>query len=165
MTDKTMQREDEIQNAAQKIVQRGPEREVQSKEYVPAGPVCLRAQGKIRLVILESPLAPRDDRTFEDNKAYARKCMRDSLKRGESPYASHLLFDQPGILDDLVPEEHELGIEAGLAWGRIADVTAVYVDHGISSGMRRGIDRAKAEGRSVELREFAGGDVAKTVTR
>ena len=162
MTDKTMQREDEIQIAAQKIVQRGPEREIQSKEYVPAGPITLSARtvklsaGKIRLVILESPLAPKNGRTFEDNKTYARICMRDSLLRGESPLASHLTLDQPGILDDLIPEERELGIEAGLAWGRVADATVVYTDYGVSDGMQRGIDRAKAESRSVEFRHFAG---------
>jgi hypothetical protein len=38
------------------------------------------------------------------------------LLRGESPIASHLLYTQPGILKDDVPEERPLGIEAGLAW-------------------------------------------------
>jgi hypothetical protein len=56
------------------------------------------------------------------------------------------------VLDDDDPADRELGIEAGLAWGPEADATVVYVDRGISSGMQRGIDRAKREGRPVEYR-------------
>lgn len=45
-----------------------------------------------------------------------------------------------------------MGIEAGLAWGPVADATVVYVDLGISNGMHQGIARARAEGRRVEYR-------------
>ena len=38
-------------------------------------------------VIIESPYAGEIDK----NTAYARRCMRDSLDRGEAPFASHLL--------------------------------------------------------------------------
>lgn len=78
--------------------------------------------------------------------------MRDSLKRGEAPFASHRLY--PGILDDDVPAERRLGIEAGLAWGQCADATVVYEDLGISPGMALGIERARAEGRPVEHRRL-----------
>jgi hypothetical protein len=61
--------------------------------------------------------------------------------RGEAPIASHLLF--PGILDDDVADERELGIKAGLAWLVIAEASVVYVDHGISAGMRQGSRRPK----------------------
>lgn len=60
----------------------------------------------------------------------------------------------PGILDDAKPEERALGIEAGLAWGPVAQATVVYVDRGISEGMWQGIDRAEAEGRLVEWRSL-----------
>lgn len=53
------------------------------------------------LVLLESPYAGN----VELNVTYARACMRDCLKRGEAPFASHLLYTQPGVLDDLVPNE------------------------------------------------------------
>lgn len=104
----------------------------------------------MKLVILESPYAGEVERNVE----YARACLVDSLRRGEAPLASHLLYTQ--VLDDLVPEERALGIEAGLAWGRLAIATVVYADRGISSGMGRGIDRAKAEGRPVEMRWLGG---------
>jgi hypothetical protein len=71
--------------------------------------------------------------------------MLDSLREGESPLASHLLW--PGILDDSDATERAIGIEAGLAWGRVAEATVVYRDRGISDGMIQGIRRAQQEGR------------------
>lgn len=110
----------------------------------------------MRRVILESPYAAGGGRTVEENVAYARACLRDSVLRGEAPIASHLLFTQPGVLDDEIPEERELGIQAGLAWGHEAEATVVYVDHGVSRGMRYGIERAKKEGRTIEMRWLHG---------
>ncbi|AID18395.1 hypothetical protein PPF1_82 [Rhizobium phage vB_RleM_PPF1] len=107
----------------------------------------------MRLVILESPYAG----DVAANEAYARACVRDSLARGEAPIASHLLYTQPGILNDLDPEERSWGINAGLAWGRVAEATVVYVDRGISRGMHFGIDRAIADGRPIERRSLGGG--------
>jgi hypothetical protein len=66
--------------------------------------------------------------------------------------ASHLLYTQDGVLNDLDPFERQLGIEAGLAWGAVAEKTVVYTDHGVSNGMQYGIKRAEAEGRPVEYR-------------
>ena len=108
----------------------------------------------MRLVIIESPYAGDLDR----NVAYARAAVADCLKRGEAPIASHLLYTQPGVLDDERPDDRKLGIEAGLAWGKAAEMTVVYSDFGLSSGMRIGIERARNEGRAVEyrtLRAFA----------
>lgn len=102
----------------------------------------------LTLVVIESPFAGNR----EANIKYARACMADALRRGEAPYASHLLFTQEGILDDSVPEERKLGIEAGLAWGRMARKTVVYTDLGISEGMCLGIARALREGRKIEYR-------------
>lgn len=103
-----------------------------------------------RLVIIESPFAG----DVEENVAYARRCVRDSLLRGEAPIASHLLYTQPGILNDDIPEERMHGIAAGLAWRRVADASVVYIDRGISAGMQYGIDRAKEAGIPVEFRSI-----------
>lgn len=102
----------------------------------------------MRLVILESPYAG----DVERNVAYAREAMCDCLARGEAPFASHLLYTQPGVLDDSEPAERALGIRAGLAWGPKADATVVYMDYGLTSGMRAGIERAEAQGRPIEYR-------------
>jgi hypothetical protein len=104
----------------------------------------------MRLVIIESPYAGN----VEANVAYARRAIRDALSRGEAPLASHLLYTQPGILRDEVPEERQWGIDAGLAWGKVAEATVVYVDLGISKGMRYGIAAAEQMGRRVEFRRI-----------
>lgn len=105
----------------------------------------------MRLVIIESPYAG----DIEKNLTYARACVKDSLLRGEAPIASHLLYTQDGILNDKNPLERNMGIEAGLAWGKHADATIVYQDLGISGGMKLGIIRAHKEGRPVEYRRLA----------
>lgn len=106
----------------------------------------------MRLVYLESPYNAPDEKGIQENVNYARRCVKDCLARGESPYASHLFFTQPGVLDDRVPDERTMGMEAGFAWGRHAKATAVYLDRGLSNGMRVGILRALREGRRVECR-------------
>lgn len=108
----------------------------------------------MKLVILESPFAATNGKTVEENIEYARSCVRDSLSRGEAPIASHLLYTQPGILDDTIPSERTLGINAGLAWREVAHGSVVYTDFGISEGMKYGIDAAIAQGLTVELRRI-----------
>ncbi|WP_338341881.1 MULTISPECIES: DUF7768 domain-containing protein [unclassified Shinella] len=105
----------------------------------------------MRLVILESPYAG----DVEANVAYARRCVRDSLMRGEAPIASHLLYTQPGILDDSVTQERQQGIDAGLAWRHVAEASVVYTDRGVSRGMEYGIAVAEAAGLPVEYRSLA----------
>jgi hypothetical protein len=101
----------------------------------------------MRLVIIESPYAG----DVEANVEYARACVRDSLGRGEAPIASHLLYTQPGILDDGNPEERQWGIDAGLAWRAVAEGHVVYVDKGITKGMEYGIASARC---TVEYRRL-----------
>jgi hypothetical protein len=102
----------------------------------------------MRRVIVESPYAG----DVKANEAYARLALHDCLGKGEAPFASHLLYTQPDVLDDLIPEERTLGIEAGLVWALAADTTVVYVDRGISMGMSYGIKAAERAGRRVEFR-------------
>ncbi len=103
-----------------------------------------------KLVIIESPYAG----DVEANVAYARAAMRDSLNRGEYPIASHLLYTQPGILRDDIPEERTLGIAAGLAWRAVADRAVFYVDRGWSTGMIAARETYKREGFPFEVREL-----------
>src|SRR5690625_5346696 len=103
----------------------------------------------MKLTIIESPYAPTNGHTVEANISYARRCMADSLARGEAPYASHLLYTQPGVLDDTQPAERRLGINAGFAWGAQAVRVAVYSDYGITRGRQEGIARAKRAGQGI----------------
>lgn len=99
-------------------------------------------------VILESPYAGN----IEKNVEYAKKCMKDSFERGEFPFASHLLYTQ--CLDDNITIERNLGIMAGLEWGKCADKTVVYTDLGISKGMEYGIENAIKNNRPIEYRKL-----------
>jgi hypothetical protein len=104
----------------------------------------------MRRVILESPYAGDVDANVD----YARRCLRDSLARGEAPIASHLLYTQPGVLRDQDPVERQWGIAAGLAWRCVAEASVVYTDRGITKGMEYGIAAARSAGIPVELRQI-----------
>lgn len=104
------------------------------------------------LTIIESPFTGEKEKNIQ----YARQCVKDSLNRNEAPIASHLLYTQPGILDDDDTEERELGINAGLEWRRVAERTAVYTDLGISEGMEYGIELAKKNGIEIVYRSIYG---------
>lgn len=99
-------------------------------------------------VVVESPFAG----DVEANIIYARRCLADCLKRGEAPFASHLLYTQEGVLDDTKPDERKLGINAGFEWGELADKVVVYIDRGISAGMQLGINTAAERGVPIEYR-------------
>lgn len=102
-----------------------------------------------KLVVIESPYGGSQGRR---NVAYARACLLDSLERGESPMASHLLYTQ--VLDDLDSDEREAGIEAGHAWYAVVDACVVYVDYGITDGMLDGMDAAQSWGVPIEFRSL-----------
>lgn len=102
----------------------------------------------MRLVILETPYAG----SVRKHTAYARECLSDCLRRDEAPLASHLLYTQ--VLDDTADGDRMLGVAAGLAWIPQADALVVYTDHGISAGMKAGIEAAKKAGVTVELRSL-----------
>ena len=102
------------------------------------------------LVIIESPYAGQIAR----NTAYARSAMRDSLAHGEAPLASHLLYTQPGILNEDIPEERTAGILSGYAWMQKADYVVFYTDFGMSKGMKAARDHAQSLGVPIAYRRL-----------
>lgn len=106
----------------------------------------------MKLVIVESPYAG----AVQQNVHYARLCLADCLKRGEAPIASHLLYTQPNVLNDDIPEERALGIAAGLAWRSVAEKAVFYVDRGWSSGMTAALELYDREGFPYEFRKLEG---------
>ena len=84
------------------------------------------------------------------NKVYLQQCIRDCLRRGESPYASHQMLTD--ALDDRDPKDRALAIEAGLHWRRKADHRAFYVDYGWSQGMRDAQALYRQEGLAFSIR-------------
>lgn len=101
-----------------------------------------------RIVVVESPFAGDVPR----NLRFLRACLRDCLLRGEAPYASHAIYTQPGILDDGVQSDRDLGMTSGFAFKSVADTTVVYTNLGISPGMQAGIDASLKQGFRYEYR-------------
>lgn len=108
--------------------------------------------GAMNLVIIESPYAGDIDL----NTRYARACLRDSLERGEAPLASHLLYTQPGVLDDGDAKQRRNSMDAGWAWMREARIVAVYENLGVTPGMVEGIKRAVEYDLELEFRTIDG---------
>lgn len=101
----------------------------------------------MKRVIIESPWAGSPL-----HRDYALKCLHDTIRRGESGFASHLLWTQ--ILDDMNVDERELGMKAGLAWYPVAEGSVVYIDKGVTPGMEAGIVEAEKFGIPVEMRRL-----------
>ena len=120
----------------------------------------------MKRVQLESPFGNENEAVVAANVEYARRCARDCLtNHDEAPFASHLLYTQ--MLDDRDPRERKLGIDAGFAWMETVLYVVVYVDRGISNGMRLGISNARNLGIPVFFRELRptndGGYIGVTV--
>ncbi len=107
---------------------------------------------RIPRAIIESPFAGDVQR----NLKFVRAAMRDSLLRGEAPFASHALYTQEGVLDDGVAEQRKLGIEAGLAWSDVADVVVVYNNLGVTPGMEVGMKRHADNDKKILTRVLEG---------
>jgi hypothetical protein len=95
------------------------------------------------------------------NTGFARCCMADCLRRGEAPVAPHLLYTQPFVLDDDKPEERERGMAAGMRFLAVCDLVVVYVDRGVSKGMKREIQEAMRMATPVEWRKLSRRPVSK----
>lgn len=102
----------------------------------------------MKCVVIESPYAGDVKR----NEAYGRACMLHSLRLGEAPYLSHLLYTQ--VLDDLLPADRVLGINAGLRWASKADGRVFYIDLGMSPGMCAAREFYEREAVPYETREL-----------
>jgi hypothetical protein len=112
----------------------------------------------MRRVILESPYRAILDEDpiigLQSNIDYLQDCVKDSLSRGEAPFASHQMYTQ--ALNDSVAVDRQLGIEAGFEWHASAVAMVVYTDRGISNGMAAGIRNANRLRLPVEYRRLGG---------
>ena len=99
-------------------------------------------------VIIESPY--RDN--IKRNTEYAKKCLRDSLDRKESPLCFHLLYTQ--VLNEENDLERDFGIQTSFEWHKFSDKLVVYEDYGITYGMEMAINLAKVHKIPVEFRKI-----------
>lgn len=86
-------------------------------------------------VIVETPYS--SDRPL--NIAYLKACLRNCILRNESPYASHWMIAESGILNEDDPAERKLGIELGHLWITHDNTSIFYLDRGFSHGMALGL--------------------------
>lgn len=103
-------------------------------------------------VMLESPFRADDVSIFSRNRDYLSRCLKDSISRGESPFASHAIY--PQVLDDSLATERKRGIEMGYDWMEVADAVVIYADYGFSEGMTKARNRAKRLQKMVAIRKI-----------
>ena len=99
-------------------------------------------------VILESPFKGQTEANLE----YAKKAIKDSISRGESPIAFHLLYSE--VLDENNPHDNLLLKKLKESWTALVQKTVVYTDRGVSEGMLEGITDAAARGRGIDFRNI-----------
>lgn len=103
-------------------------------------------------VIIETPYHAPTPTKVEENIAFAKQCILDSLSGKEYPFASHLFYTQPGLLADHVPTERICGINCGYAWMAVAELVAFYIDRGFSKGMLDAMKQALVLNIPIEIR-------------
>lgn len=105
----------------------------------------------MKIADIESPYNGESPEIIKRNILYARIACRWALDHGFFPYASHLFFTQPGILDDKDPTERHLGIDAGKEIiAKSATHSLFFLDFGESSGMTYGRRLAEKAGREIQ---------------
>jgi len=109
-------------------------------------------------VIIESPYRGETTEDTISNIRYGRACLRHSLALGEYPFAAHLFYTQPGVLDDSSLEERAQGVAAGYAWMETAEKVVFYVDRGMSLEMKDALDVAIHYGLEIEFRRIEAQD-------
>ncbi len=89
---------------------------------------------------------------IEHNIRVASALCRIAIEAGCAPFAPHLLYTR--FLDEDDPAQRDLGITLGLRFMEACDEVWVFTGEGISDGMRRELEHAKALGKPViELQE------------
>lgn len=113
------------------------------------------------IVCIESPFRPSDAdvasyegrysraELLRQNLVYARLALLNSLLRGEAPLASHLLYTQ---VWSEKPELRENGIKAGIEAHHVCGLVALYVDLGVSGGMKAAKDNASLLNAPISTR-------------
>lgn len=105
------------------------------------------------LVIIESPWAGLG--AGERALSYLRQCLRDSLSRQEIPWASHAMLAHTRALYEEDADQRLEGLEVNREMIRCySSFIALYVDHGISPGMRMAQRWAAMHGKKIVERKI-----------
>jgi hypothetical protein len=117
----------------------------------------------MRIVCLESPFKPSESdiqryagryspsELLRQNLIYARLLLLNSLKLGEAPFASHLLYTQVwSEREDL----RQAGIRSGIEFHNRVDLIVLGVDLGTSTGMKLATDNARLVNTELTTRSI-----------
>jgi hypothetical protein len=103
------------------------------------------------IVYIESPHAG----AVYKHTLFLKRCIKDSIKRGEIPFASHLFYTQ--VLNDKIPEQRKQGIDLGDQIRLKCDYTVFYIDLGWSKGMVHGLVYCQNNGLARKERNLKTG--------
>lgn len=103
-----------------------------------------------RCVVLVSPFMAEDYTKANMAKRYADRCTKDSVNKQEAPLVSHSFYYD--VLNVKNPIERDIGLQSQLSWIKHAELVAVYVDLGITPGMRVAINNAILLSKRIEYR-------------
>jgi hypothetical protein len=96
-----------------------------------------------------SRFAGRNESEVSRHIALARQYSRFVLTKQGVPVTPHLMY--PQFLRDHIPLERELGFRSALKLMEKCDELWAFVPDGISAGMRRELEQAKAKGLPVKF--------------
>ena len=105
----------------------------------------------MKRIYICSPSRAHGADELKRNIAYAQSLALRALECGNAPYAPHLYL--PGILDDSKADDRVKGVLAGLRFLEVCDEIWVGAKHGVSEGMKKEIEFAKARNIAVRIHE------------
>lgn len=102
-----------------------------------------------KVIYLSSPLSGKTESDVDRNIAFVKRAARFAIKQGVMPYIPHLTL--PTILNDKDPEERALGISLDLDLLERCDELWMFVENGISSGMKTEQEAAERFGIPITV--------------
>lgn len=102
------------------------------------------------LVAIVSPYNSDTEEGRRANLDYARAAAHDCLHRGEIPLALHLVLGDPSVPE--TPEIRALALAGSFHLINAVDKVVIYLDRGISEGMRIEMYTAVHADKPVEHR-------------
>ena len=106
-------------------------------------------------ILLISPYAPE---TAREDITYARRAMRHSIEQGESPFAPHLLYTQPGVFPPGVPLNFEEHLDILQPWFSASNKIVLYMEpsHDLAALIRASVVQNFGDFEERSLGERAG---------
>lgn len=103
-------------------------------------------------VVLIGAYIAEDPAMITKYERYLKKCMRNSVDRGEAPYCGSLINYK--ILNYKNPIERDMGIMMDVSFLEKIKIMRVYIDMGITPAMVAMVNLAKKRSYQIEFRKI-----------